>query len=289
MVESTKAIRRRIRGIKNIQQITKAMEMVAAVRYARTRSAAENARPYVTKLQEVMANLRQSMTSIEHPLFARREVRKIWCVLITGDRGLCGTYNMNIIGEANRFAEAQAPRHIEWFIIGKKGHDALKRKGYPIKAFFPIGSGELSQPDMRNLINDLIHGYEAREVDEVHLLFTQFVTVLTHRPTQVKILPLEGAPNRGEDKVQADFIFEPSAQEIITSLAPLFIETQIFHAIIESFVSEQAARMVSMRNATDNADEIIRDLTLRYNKARQASITKELIDIVSGAEALRAA
>jgi F-type H+-transporting ATPase subunit gamma len=289
MAESTRAIRRRIRGIKNIQQITKAMQMVAAVRYARMRSAAENARPYVSRLQEVMANVRRSISSIEHPLFARREVRKIWCVLITGDRGLCGTYNMNIIGEANRFAEAQAPRHIEWVIIGKKGHDAVKRKGYPIKTFFPIGSGDLSQQDMRNLVNDLIHGYEAHEVDEVHLLYTQFVTVLTHRPTQVRILPLEGARDRGESEVQTDFIYEPSAQEIITSLAPLFIETQIFHAIIESFVSEQAARMVTMRNATDNAEEIIRDLTLRFNKARQASITKELIDIVSGAEALRTA
>jgi F-type H+-transporting ATPase subunit gamma len=289
MAESTRAIRRRIRGIKSIQQITKAMEMVAAVRYARTRSAAENARPYVNRLQEMMANVRQSISSTEHPLFARREVRKTWCVLITGDRGLCGTYNMNIIGEANRFAEAQTPKPIEWVIIGKKGYDVFKRKGYPIKAFFPIGSGELSQPDMRNLVHDLINGYEAHEVDEAHLLYTQFVTVLTHRPTQVRILPLEGARDREEDDVQVDFIFEPSAQEIITSLAPLFIETQIFHAIVESFVSEQAARMVTMRNATDNAEEIIRDLTLRFNKARQTSITKELIDIISGAEALRAA
>lgn len=287
MAESTRVIRRRIRGIKSIQQITKAMEMVAAVRFARMRTATENARPYVRKLQEVMARLRQSAISIEHPLFKPREVTKICGILITGDRGLCGTYNINMITEAERFVEAHSPKEIEWIIIGKKGYDAFNRKGYPIRGYFPIGSGELSTPDMRSLIHGLISGYEAGEVDEVHLLFTQFISVLTHRPTQEKVLPLEGIGEKEEDEAQVDFIFEPSAGEIIISLAPMFIETQISHAIIESFTSEQAARMVTMRNATDNAEEIIRDLILRFNKARQASITRELIDIVSGAEALR--
>ncbi|MFQ5841687.1 MAG: ATP synthase F1 subunit gamma [Thermodesulfobacteriota bacterium] len=288
MAESTRVIRRRIRGIKSIEQITKAMEMVAAVRFARMRTTTENVRPYVKKLQEVMARLRQSTTSIEHPLFKPREVQKIWGILITGDRGLCGTYNINMMTEAERFVEARSPEEIEWIIIGKKGYDAFNRKGYPMKNYFPIGSGELSTPDMRNLIHGLISGYEAGEVDEVHLLFTQFISVLTHRPTQEKVLPLEGLGEKEEDEAQIDFIFEPSAGEIIISLAPMFIETQISHAIIESFTSEQAARMVTMRNATDNAEEIIRDLILRFNKARQASITRELIDIVSGAEALRA-
>ncbi len=287
MAESTRVIRRRIRGIKSIQQITKAMEMVAAVRFARMRTTTENARPYVRKLQEVMARLRQSAMSIEHPLFKPREVQKICGILITGDRGLCGTYNINMITEAERFVEARSPKEIEWIIIGKKGYDAFNRKGYPIRGYFPIGSGELSAPDMRSLVHGLISGYETGELDEVHLLFTQFISVLTHRPTQEKVLPLEGIGEKEEDEAQIDFIFEPSAGEIIISLAPMFIETQISHAIIESFTSEQAARMVTMRNATDNAEEIIRDLILRFNKARQASITKELIDIVSGAEALR--
>lgn len=288
MAESTRVIRRRIRGIKSIEQITKAMQMVAAVRFARMRTITENARPYVRKLQEVMARLHQSAMSIDHPLFKWREVRKICGIVITADRGLCGTYNINMMTEVERFVEARSPKEIEWIIIGKKGHDTFNRKGYPIKKFFPMGSGGLSPPDMRSLIHGLISGYEAGEVDEVHLLFTQFISVLTHRPTQEKVLPLEGLGEKKEDEAQIDFIFEPSAGEIIISLAPLFIETQISHAIIESFTSEQAARMVTMRNATDNADEIIRDLILRFNKARQASITRELIDIVSGAEALRA-
>lgn len=287
MAESTRIIRGRIRGIKNIEQITRAMQMVAAVRFARMRTTTENARPYVEKLQEVMTNLRQSITSVEHPLFTWREVRKICGILITGDRGLCGTYNINIIAEAEKFAEAQAPKEIEWIIIGKKGYDAFNRRDYPIKKYLPIGSGELSPADMRSLVLGLIGGYETGEMDEVHLLFTRFITVLTHRPTPVKLLPLDRIGEKAEDEPQIDFILEPSAGGIITSLAPLFIESQISHAIIESFTSEQAARMVTMRNATDNAEEIIKDLILRFNKARQASITKELIDIVSGAEALR--
>ena len=155
MAESTRVIRRRIRGIKSIEQITRAMQMVAAVRFARMRTTTENARPYVRKLQEVMAKLRQSTTSIEHPLFKLREVQKTWGILIIGDRGLCGTYNINMITEANKFIEARTPEEIEWIIIGKKGYDAFNRKGYPIRDYFPIGSGELSPPDMRGLIHGL--------------------------------------------------------------------------------------------------------------------------------------
>ena len=293
MAQSTREIRRRIKSVKSTQQITRAMQMVAAVKLTRVRSLAENSRPYVDRLGMLMRIIRSSELAelaIDHPVFRTTEGTRLLLIVITSDRGLCGTFNINMINAVEQFLESKREKQITIFAVGKKGYDALLHKGYSVEKYFPVPTGAALSADLRT-INTLINEYfSAQSVDEVHICYTRFVNVLRHEPTQLKLLPL--SPLSEEEKKhlikgEIDFLMEPSFQELALSLIPQYIESEIYHCLIESLTSEYAARMVSMRNATDNADDMIKALTLTYNKARQASITRELIDIIGGVEALK--
>ncbi len=293
MAQSTREIRRRIKGVKSTQQITRAMEMVAAVKLNRVRSQAENSRPYIDRLSMLMRIIRSSEVAAlaaDHPVFRTTEGSRLLLIAITSDRGLCGTFNINMINAVEHFYACNREKQITTIAVGKKGYDALLRKGYGVEKFFPVPTSAALASDLRT-INTLINEYfSGQSVDEVHICYTRFINVLRHEPTNLKLLPL--SPLSEEErkhlvKGEIDFLMEPSFQELATALIPQYIETAIFHCLIESLTSEYAARMVSMRNATDNADEMIKALTLTYNKARQAGITKELIDIIGGVEALK--
>jgi F-type H+-transporting ATPase subunit gamma len=293
MAQSTREIRRRIKSVKSTQQITRAMQMVAAVKLNRARSLAENSRPYVERLAMLMRIIRSSeMAALaeDYPVFRTKEGTKLLLIVITSDRGLCGTFNINMINAVEQFLESKKEKQVTIFAVGKKGNDALLHKGHSVDKFFPVPTGAALSSDLHT-INTLANEYfTAQSVDEVHICYTRFVNVLRYEPTDLKLLPL--SPLGEEEKKhlirgEIDFIMEPSFQELATSLIPQYIESEIYHCLIESMTSEYAARMVSMRNATDNADEMIKALTLTYNKARQASITRELIDIIGGVEALK--
>lgn len=290
MAQSPREILRRIRGIKSTQQITKAMEMVAAVKLNRVRLQAEQSRPYVERMKTIMCALRSSADDLTDPLFIQREERRILLVVITSDRGLCGTFNVNVINAAKNFIEQHAGRDVSILAVGRKGNDALTRLGCRVERFFPVPWGASLETDTRAISIYLMEAFTAEKVDSVQILYSHFANVLRYVPTVVQYLPippLTQQERRDLLRLSADFIVEPSFETVANQLTPRYLETCLYHYIVESLASEYAARMVSMRNANDNADEVIRDLTLTYNKARQASITKELIDIIGGVEALK--
>jgi len=279
-------IRRRIRSVNSIQQITRAMEMVAVSRLKRAEERVRAARPYAEKIQELMESLAPSLPQIEHPLVAKREPLRIAVVLITSDKGLCGAFNANIIQYANRFIEEHSDKEIKLFLVGKKGHDFFSRKSYPIEYYLPQVSRDISPQEVKEISNSFVQGFEEGLHDEVYLFYTQFKTAMNTIPTMAKLLPIEG-PGAESEQGTAEPIFEPSAEEIMNELLPRYIEAQIYKGLVESSASEHGARMVSMKNATDNAEEMIKTLTLSYNKARQASITKEIIEVTTASEALK--
>ena len=279
-------IRRRIRSVNSIQQITRAMEMVAVSRLKRAEERVRAARPYAEKIQELMESLAPSLPQIEHPLLAKREPLRIAVVLITSDKGLCGAFNANIIQYANRFIEEHSDKEIKLFLVGKKGHDFFSRRSYPIEYYLPQVSRDISPQEVKEISNSFVQGFEEGLHDEVYLFYTQFKTAMNTIPTMAKLLPIEG-PGAESEPGTAEPIFEPSAGEIMNELLPRYIEAQIYKGLVESSASEHGARMVSMKNATDNAEEMIKTLTLSYNKARQASITKEIIEVTTASEALK--
>jgi len=291
MAESTREILRRIKGIKSTQQITKAMEMVSAVKLNRVRTQAESSRPYVDNMQQMMQALCASAEERIHPLLSpREEVKRVLLVVVTSDRGLCGTFNANVINAAKEFIKENEDKEITLLTIGAKGHDALNRMGYSVLKTFNVPWGDGIAVEMKNVSTLLEETFLSMQADRVCLLYSKFENVLKYVPTIVQYLPV---PSLNEEemrsllKLSSDFIIEPSFEEVTNSLVPKYLETRLYHSVVESLASEYAARMVSMRNANDNAEEVIQELNLTYNKARQASITTELIDIIGGVEALR--
>jgi F-type H+-transporting ATPase subunit gamma len=279
-------IRRRIRSVNSIQQITRAMEMVAVSRLKRAEERLRSARPYAEKIQEFMESLAPSLPQIEHPLVAKREPHRIAVVLITSDKGLCGAFNANIIQYANLFIEANSDKEIKLFLVGKKGHDFFGRRPYSIEYYLPQVSRDISPQEVKAISNSFVRGFEEGLHDEVYLFYTQFRTAMNTIPTKTKLLPVE-SPETESQQGSAEPIYEPSAEEIMNELLPRYIESQVYKGLVESSAGEHGARMISMKNATDNAEEMIRNLTLSYNKARQASITKEIIEVTTASEALK--
>jgi len=279
-------IRRRIRSVNSIQQITRAMEMVAVSRLKRAEERLRSARPYAEKIQELMESLAPSLPQIEHPLVAKRDPLRIAVVLITSDKGLCGAFNANIIHYAYRFIEERSDKEIKLFLVGKKGHDFFSRRRYSIEYYLPQVSRDISPQEVKEISNSFVHGFETGLHDEVYLFYTQFRTAMNTLPTQTKLLPIE-SPEAESQPGTAEPIYEPSAEDIMNELLPRYIEAQVYKGLVESSASEHGARMISMKNATDNAEEMIKTLTLSYNKARQASITKEIIEVTTASEALK--
>ncbi|MDH5695128.1 MAG: ATP synthase F1 subunit gamma [Dehalococcoidia bacterium] len=278
-------IRHRIRGIQSTAKITRAMEMIATSKMRRAQEAGLAGRPYAEKIHQVLADLAALPREGEalHPLLQRRPVAKIAIVHITPDRGLCGGLNTNINRRTAGFILEQGIP-VTLITVGRKGRDFMRRYGRDIRADF-IGLGDRPSlldtlPISRIIIDDYTNGI----IDLVYLVYAQFISTMVQRPIMQQILPVEPAAIPRAQNV--DYIYEPGPAAVLGALLPRFVEMQVYHAILESIASEQSARMVAMRNATDNANELIEELTLMYNKARQEAITKELLDISGGAAAL---
>ena len=279
-------IRQRIRGVSNIAKITKAMEMIAASRMRRAQERGLAGRPYSEKITQVIAALAALPMEGKalHPLLQRRSVAKIAVVHITPDRGLCGGLVGNVNRKAASFILEQQAVAVKLVTVGRKGFDFMRRSSQDIVAEF-IGLGDRpSLLDTLPISRIIIDDFSSGAIDEVYLSYTRFISTMTQEPVLEKILPTEPAPIPTIQNV--GYIYEPNPVLVLGELLPRFIEMQVYHAILEAVASEQSARMVAMRNATDNASELIDDLTLMYNKERQEMITKELLDITGGTAAL---
>ena len=283
-------IRRRTRSVQSTAKITRAMELVAASKMRRAQQNALAGRPYAEKMRWVLADLAETLPFMDpetlHPLLRRRdEVKAVEVILVTPTRGLAGGLPTSLNRRAAQFIlEAGVPSRV--VAAGKKGRDFMRRTGQEIVAEFLSLGDYPGYDDMRPIAQVAIEDFVEGRADEVYLLYAEFVNTVLQRPKVFKLLPVEAPEDAGTAKV--DYIYEPSRAEVLAELLPRYVERQVYEAILEAIASEQSARMVAMRNATDNANELVRDLTLVYNKARQESITSELLDITGGVEALKA-
>ena len=282
---SLRDIRRRIKGVKNIRQVTRAMNMIAAARLRRAQQKAESARPYADRLAEILQDVMASSGgAAKHPLMAKRDVSKIALVVITADRGLCGAFNAGIIREAQRFLREQK-MPVELITVGRKGRDYFQRLGCTIAQHFTQPSRDVRLEEVGNVSKRLITDYGTAKYDQVFFAYAKFASVLKSQPSVVQLLPFE-KPASADRNAKTAYQFEPDAEELLGTLLPQYVEVLIYRAIVESLASEQAARMIAMKAATDSASDMITGLTREYNNARQASITNQLLEVVSGADAL---
>jgi F-type H+-transporting ATPase subunit gamma len=281
---STREIRRRIRGVKNIKQVTRAMNMIAAARLRRGQSKAESARPYAERLREIMQDVLAGGVGGRHPLLVKREVKRIGVVLITSDRGLCGGFNAAIIREAAQLIAEQTAQ-VGLLTVGKKGRDHFRTRGMAIDQHFAQPSREVKLEELGAITKQVIADYSSGRYDQIFLVFASFVSVLKSQPTALQLLPLE-KPSAQTKQERASYQFEPEAEVLLDTLLPQYVEVLIYRALVESLASEQAARMVAMKAATDSASDMIDQLSRQYNRARQGSITTQILEVVSGAEAL---
>jgi F-type H+-transporting ATPase subunit gamma len=291
---SLRDIRRRIGSIRSTQQITKAMKMVAAARLRRAQESILATRPYATKMFEVLSSLAARTSPEAHPLLARREPKRIEVVVFTSDRGLCGAFNMNLIQRTERFvAEEKANTdEIALSFIGRKGRDYFRKRKVSIRREFINFFGKVDYPLASRIGQELTQAYSEKQVDGIYLLYSEFRSAIQQPVVLKKVLPVTPrSPVEGEGtsprSTAVEYLYEPSEGVILDKLLPMYVEVQVYQGLLESVASEYGARMTAMENATNNAAEMIENLTLVYNKARQAAITKELIEIVSGAEALK--
>jgi F-type H+-transporting ATPase subunit gamma len=288
-----KDVLHKIKAVKKTQQITRAMNMVAASKLRNTQDRMQRFEPYARKFAEVLENLSSRIDSNIHPLLVKREkISRVELLLFTSDRGLCGSFNMNNIYLAEKWAREQkkSGRDVSMTIIGKKGRDYLKRRGYKITASHVQVYGKIDISFVNHLSMDFINRYIHNEVDEFHMIYSRFSGMSKLEPTLVKLIPIE--PPKGHisgNETQKEYLIEPSAKDLLIELLPKHLGVQISNALLQNEVCEHAARMSAMDNATRNCKELVESLTLIYNKARQAAITTELMDIVSGAEAIKTA
>jgi F-type H+-transporting ATPase subunit gamma len=281
-VASQRDIRRRIQSSKNIKQITRAMQFVAASKLKRAQDATLASRPYSTKLDEVLADVAVVLGGDDHPLLVRREGGKRLIVLITTDRGLAGALNTNTIRFTAQEITATAG-DMTVVTVGRKGRDAMRRARVPIEAHFE-GFGERpSFADVLPLARLITDDYLAGTYNRVDVIYSHFVSTLTQRPSMDELLPITPKPDTAGIPGN-QFIFEPNPGSVLEQLLPRYVATRLFQAVLESKASEESSRMVAMKNATENAEELIEDLTLAYNKVRQSNITREMIEIASGAQ-----
>lgn len=281
----------RIKGVKKTRQITKTMEMVAAARIKKSQAKIEAARPYALKMVELMEKVTASVEGVTHPLLERREPMNILAVTYTSNRGLCGAFNNNVIRRTETLIsrEKNLGRNVKLAVLGKKGFEYFKFKGVTPEKYFTItDKGDFSES--KQVSDFLIQAYNKKEIDAVYLIFNHFKSMMRQIPTEFRLLPFtleESGAEQEEQKIPFEYIWEPSAEKVLYSLLPTYIETLVFRALLESVASEHAARRIAMKNATDNATEMIKVLTLKLNKARQAQITQELTEIVTCAEAIK--
>ncbi|GAB4410009.1 MAG: F0F1 ATP synthase subunit gamma [Bacteroidia bacterium] len=294
-----KEIRARIKTVKSTQQVTKAMKMVAAAKLRRAQERMWQLRPYAGKLREIIGNVVSvlDVEDIPSKLVEVREVKRILVVLVTSNRGLAGPFNANLIRHLSDWLEANhasylADKQIEFICMGRKGYDHFRKRGYDVNGKnFDVFSN-LSFETVNEVNNLIFSKFETGKVDKVYLCFNEFRNVMAQNRIVEPLLPLsvEGFSSKPAQQsgLRSDYIFEPDREEILKDLIPKALRIQVFRAVLESNASEQGARMVAMDTATENAEELLKDLKLKYNKARQASITKEILEIAAGANALAA-
>jgi F-type H+-transporting ATPase subunit gamma len=281
-------VRKRIRTVVSTKRITNAMQMVAAARLRRAQQRVQQARPYSEKMDEMLSQLAAGTTEeILHPFFEERPVKKKTLVVFTSDRGLCGSYNSNIIRRAMQWIDESGDVEIELVTIGKKGNGFFKRHPYTIASYYGDWGGVLDYGKARQIVSFLTERFVSGQTDEISLLFTRFLSMVKYRITCDRYLPVARPEVADKTGLSKDYIFEPSPDKIYAALMPGYATTKMVTALVESFASEHGSRMIAMSAATKNAGEMIDNLTLEYNKARQAQITKELLEVVSGAEALK--
>ncbi|MGR3295746.1 MAG: ATP synthase F1 subunit gamma [Candidatus Bathyanammoxibius sp.] len=285
---STREIKERIRGVTNIQKITRAMEMVAASRLRRAEARVIASRPYNEKITGLLNYLATTTVGQTHHLLKPRDIKVIKVLLITSGKGLCGSYNTNIIQHAVRFVRQNSDKDIRLTLIGKKAKTFFRRRKFNIETNVPQDVGKIDEEQIKELASQFIADYESGACDQVQIFFTRFVTIMRGAPTSLKLLPVETEADEETKRVASmtDYIFEPSAEELFSGLFPKYVESAIRCAIYEALAAEFAARRVAMISASENAAEMIDDLTRSFNRARQEAITRELLEIVSGAEAL---
>lgn len=279
-------LRRRIRSVKNTQQITKAMKMVSAAKLRRAQEQVLASRPYASLLSDVLNSVLSSpggKEGFDHPLLAVRRPKKILLLLLSGDKGLCGGFNTNILKEARLFLEKHKDVEVELELIGKKGRDFYARRDYPISGEWINVFSKVEHSTASEIATKVSQRFADEEIDAVYLLYSKFVSAMTQTPTVVPLLPFSAEDSAAET---SEFIYGQPPEEIFASTLPRYVDIQVYQAMLESAASEHSARMAAMEAATRNAGEMIDTLTLKLNRARQASITTEIIEIVSGAAAL---
>lgn len=279
-------LRRRVRSIKNTQQITKAMKMVSAAKLRRAQDRIFSARPFALKMLEVLNSLATRADPSAHPLLAVREPRRVEVVVLTADKGLAGAFNANILKEAMSFLEKSNAGDLGLQVVGKKARDFFRRRHFTIRSEYVDIFRDLTYEHCREVAKPIVDRYMEGSLDAVFIIYNQFKNVMQQDVVAERLLPLEKLRFERPEE-QFDYIYEPTAKEILTDLLPTHVEYQVWRALLESGAAEQAARMTAMDSATKNASELIDHLTLTMNRVRQASITNEILEVVSGVEALK--
>lgn len=281
-------IRRRITSVKSTQQITKAMKMVAAAKLRRAQERMQKARAYARSLDEMMGHVSAKVDPALHPLLAVREPRKVAVVVMSGDRGLAGSFNTNIIRRAANEVQAlrESGAEVQLICAGRKGFEFFNKRNYSLLAHYINFFNDLDFSHAQDLGDLIGKKYVAAELDRVFLVYNEFKSVVQQKLVVQQLLPIVPRPPEAE-KYAADYVFEPEPVKLLDSLCPRYLNIEIWQALLESYAAELGARMSAMDAATENAKEVLEQLRLHYNKARQASITRELLDIVGGAEALK--
>jgi F-type H+-transporting ATPase subunit gamma len=285
-----KEVKTKISGVKKTAQITKAMNMVAAAKLRGAQEKMEDFRPYTSKFNDAMSNLSGGANTNAFPLMENRDVKSVELIVVTSDRGLCGSFNANIIKLAlKKMAEYEgAGKKVSFVCVGKKGHQLLRKTGNVRKSYTET-MANFQMFNAREIATDVADQFQNGTTDKVEIIFGEFISVARQIPTVVPFLPVQpiAAEEGAEKKISGDYIYEPSSEEIMDVLQPLYLNVQIYHSMLEVGAGEHAARMTAMDNATNACKDIVKNLTVVYNKARQAAVTSELMDIVGGAEALK--
>lgn len=284
MAKSMREIKRSIKSKQNMKQITRAMEMVAAARLRKSQEAAIAARPYTDKMKEVVSSIASGAGSSKHPMLQSRPIKRTAYLVITSDRGLAGGYNTNILRKVllTIREKHKSPDEYAVFVIGRKGRDFFLRRNIELVEIMTGLSDSPRFSDIKDIAEKAVQGFENGTFDEIYIAYNEFLNAMTQIPTLKKLLPLEQLKSSNE---KADYEYEPSSEEVLNVLLPKYAETLVFSAVLEGKASEFGARMTAMGNATKNATKMINALTLTYNRARQAAITQEIAEIVSGANA----
>ncbi|MBX6352109.1 MAG: ATP synthase F1 subunit gamma [Thermoflavifilum sp.] len=286
MPANMRDIRRRIKSVQNTAQITKAMEMVAAAKLRRVQAAVKLARPYLERMQEMLAAVSASARYVKHPLLSARPVRRTGYLVITSDRGLAGAYNAQLIRVALEQFRHQDRSSYTIYAVGRKGRDFFVKHGYPLGGEITGLPDSPTYANVRHLAEQIVAAYAREEFDELYFIYNEFVNPVVQRPVVKKVLPL-GDVGADSKRPRVNYIFEPDAEAVLKALLPRYAETLVYQAVLEAKASEHGARMTAMGNATDAAKDMIQQLTLSLNRARQAAITTQIVEVVSGAEALK--